>query len=297
MQAVTDIPVTRENVASQAYAWRIEFAAAPRKEAEALVIIKEPTDLVAVAEPVAFPEALDVLRAASEKSGSAGEAAKEAARPLLLLCLPTGSGLAPDMESRLEAWLRGGHPMVRAGLRTSRVVWSSDRAVIYASPEQMSDAIDAVVRFTIAARLTVQLKNDMASTWPAIAEHVPLTHAVTARQERLQPIVNAMTERVAQMKSLLLRLEAALEQLDPTLAAPSKRLFAELIQQAAIYERLEALEDPIEYAGNIYELANSRLTDAKSVRKSRIVEKWIVFLLAAELVFFIIQAIARLSGH
>jgi hypothetical protein len=55
--------------------------------------------------------------------------------------------------------------------------------------------------------------------------------------------------------------------LDPTLAEPSKRLFAELVSGASLYDRMEMLDGPIQYALDQYELANARLTEANHARK------------------------------
>jgi hypothetical protein len=304
---LTEIPVV------EARAWRIRFADALAKDQESLVVVKVPISLVAVAEAVEFA---DALAEQSEKTPAENdrrnansaqnyvEKEDAAKRPLLLLCLPPGAGLTCDIETRLDAWLREGYdaPPVRADLRTSRVVWSSDRAVIYAGQEQMSDAIDALIRFTMAARLTSDLEDKMAALWPTLDAHAQLIHSVTPREQHLQPAVDAMTIRTAHMMSALLRLEAALEQLDPALASPSKRLYAELVQQAAIYERLEVLEDPIEHAVDIYELANTRLADARYARQWHVVEIWIAVLLAAEVIVMTYAVVgpgilSRLWGH
>lgn len=294
-------PAVTENSPIRGCAWRIKFLPGPIPGQAPLVVINEPANLVAVGETAAFSEVLDAPRAAAdEKMGEGGSVeGAPVERPLLLLCVPPGSGLSPDLESRLETWVRDGDaaPPIRAGLRTSRVIWSRDRAVIYAGPEQMNDAIDAVLRFTVAARLTSQLEETMAATWPALAEHTPLTHAITPREQRLQPVVNAMTLRASHMMATLLRLESSLEQLDPLLPTASKRLFAELVQQGALYERLEVLEDPVEYAGDVYELANSRLIEAKYARQSYLAEKWIVILIAAEVVVLAVQTYGLLWPH
>jgi hypothetical protein len=291
-----------ENSLIRGNAWRISFHPGSLKDQEPLVVINEPANLVAVAEAATFSDILDAPPEATNAKSAATTRKVEGEpveRPLLLLCLPPGSGLSPDVESRLETWLREGNavPPVRAGLRTSRVVWSADRAVIYAGPEQMNEAMDAVLRFTVVARLTSQLEETMAATWPSLAEHAPLTHAITARQQRLQPVVNAMTLRASRMMAMLLRLESCLEQLDPILQTASKRLFAELVQQGAIYERLEILEDPVEYAGDVYELANSRLLEDKYARQSHLAEKWIALLIAAELLVLGMQTYGLFWTH
>ena len=72
------------------------------------------------------------------------------------------------------------------------------------------------------------------------------------------------------MKVDWLRITNSLEQLDPTLAEASKRLFAELVSGAALYDRMEMLEDPIQFAMDQYELANTRLIEANLAYKERI---------------------------
>ena len=64
-----------------------------------------------------------------------------------------------------------------------------------------------------------------------------------------------------------LRVSRSIEQLDPALADPSKRLFAELASAASLYDRMEMLEDPIQFAMDQYELANTRLTEADQAHK------------------------------
>lgn len=301
-------PAAAENSLIRGNAWQIRFLTEPVKDQKPLAVIHEPAELVAVAEAATFADVLNEPApeipplGATDAKGTPNTALTVGApieRPLLLLCLPPGSGLSPDVESRLEAWLQDGHdgPPVRAGLRTSRVVWTGDRAVIYAGPEQMNDAIDAVLRFTVAARLTTQLEETMAATWPVIAKHAPLTHSLIPRQQRLQPEVNAMTLRAVNMMAVLVRVESSLEQLDPNFQTASKRLFAELVQQGALYERLEVLEDPIEYAGDVYELANSRLIEDRYARKSNLAEVWIAVLIAAELLVLGFQTYGLFWQH
>jgi hypothetical protein len=276
-----------EALVVEAHAWRIEFDSANGKNREPIALIKEPVNLLAFAEPIEFSDALTDTREFTNLLGDRQTIPADVRKPFLLLCLPPGSGLAADMETRMEAWIMEAtsapiHP-VRAGLRTSRVIWSSDRAIIYAAQEQMSDAIDAVLRFTVAARLAASLENEMNAIWPVLDEHARLTHAVSSKDQRLQPRINDATLRSTLMMSRLLRLEGSLEQVDPALTTGSKRLFAELVQQGALYERLEILEDPIEHAIDVCETANSRLTEAKFANRSFVVEQLIALFLAAEL--------------
>jgi hypothetical protein len=79
-----------------------------------------------------------------------------------------------------------------------------------------------------------------------------------------------------------LRLQTALEQLDPTLSGTSKRMFADLVEAAALHDRVEMLEDPIQFALDHYELANWRLTEIGAARTGKFLEVLIVIILLAD---------------
>ena len=109
----------------------------------------------------------------------------------------------------------------------------------------------------------------MQEMWTTMETDAPLTHAVTPRQQGSQKHVNEMTLSATRMKAQYLRLTQALEQLDPRLDETSKRIFAELILAASLYDRLELLEAPIQFALDQYEIANSRLIEEKNATKDR----------------------------
>jgi hypothetical protein len=173
---------------------------------------------------------------------------------------------------------------VQASIKTVRVVCSETRSIIYAVPEHLSEAMDAVARFTLAARQTADLEAQVAATWRDIQAHTPLTHSVKGKQLRLQPQVNAMTERATAMKTMHLRLQIALEQLDPSLSSTSKRMYADLADAASLHDRMEMIEDPIQFALEHYELATSRLTELSTANKGLVLEALIVVVLLADFV-------------
>jgi len=131
-------------------------------------------------------------------------------------------------------------------------------------------------------RRTVALEREMTAMWPQIDAYKALTHRVRRRQLGLQSKIDALTERATTMSVDLMRLQTALEQLDPKLTSGSKRLYAELVLQAGIYERLEMLEDPIDFASEHFELANTRLIEARNALTGFYLEALIVVVLAAE---------------
>jgi hypothetical protein len=258
-------------------AWRISFRTAVRPGEVPLVAAHEPRYIAAFAEPLA-PDA--ALEPEGEDDGS-----------LRILWIPSGTRSTTELENAsikiaVPIDRTNGDPrIVRAGLRTISVVWSQRRVVICSAREQLDEALDAVVRFTLAERETVDLERQMADTWPILKGHTPLTHTDARRRyRRYRPEVARMTEQVTQMRATLLRLQTALEQLDPALASTSKRLYAELVLQAGIYERLEMLEDPIEFAMERYELANTRMLDARTASNELWMEAAILAALIVEVI-------------
>ena len=114
------------------------------------VVIKEPRNVNAVLTPVDVEEAL-----ASGRTESGGS--------LMIIWMAPGVNTPPSIEHDVEAWMRDGassvrQTPVRATIRTVRVIWHDSRALIYTNAEQLQDAIDAVVRFTVADRETTALE-------------------------------------------------------------------------------------------------------------------------------------------
>ena len=107
----------------------------------------------------------------------------------------------------------------------------------------------------------VALEATMKSAWASIEADADLTHAVTRRDQKRQRHVNEMTEIATRMKMAWLRVSRSIEQLDPALADPSKRLFAELVSAASLYDRMEMLDDPVQFALDHYEISNARLIE------------------------------------
>ena len=75
---------------------------------------------------------------------------------LLAVWVPAAASQASDLDSRLNAWIRGdlapNRAPVQASIKTIRIVCTDTRAIVYAAPEQLSEAMDALARFTLAAR-------------------------------------------------------------------------------------------------------------------------------------------------
>jgi hypothetical protein len=246
-----------------AQAWRVEFVEDPIIRAEGVesIEIAEPRKVTATLAPLDMSIALS--RAEPETAGE-----------LTVVWLPPGVKTPATIERDAEEWIRASgarkkEANVRADVRTVRVLWDEGQALIYASPGDIRCALDATARFSLVQREALALEATMKSAWASIEADSALTHSVTRRQQKRQRHVNEMTEIATRMKVAWLRITNSLEQLDPTLAEASKRLFAELVSGAALYDRLEMLEDPVQFALDQYELANTRLIEAKQAYKER----------------------------
>jgi hypothetical protein len=269
-----DMPV------DQMKAWRVVFAAkeaAPVPQGEASVLVfDEPRETIAVFDPIALADA----------------GGDRPAGALDLVWLPPSAGPTLDLEKRLEAEsadVDGRRtPPIRASLRSVRVVWSDSCALIAAPADQLDESIDAVVRFTLAERAMAKIEREMAALWPEIDATKALTHSVSRRQLAERRKLDARTERATDLNVMCMKLEKAIEQLDPRLAGGSKRLYAELVLQAGIYDRLEVLADPIDYADEICERANSRLTETRHAWTGFYLEALIVVVLVAEVLALVL---------
>jgi hypothetical protein len=235
-----------------AQAWRVTFDNTAKQPGA--LAIREPRRVIVNTQAVGIDAALS-------------ESPSEDDAGISVVWLPAGDGAPAGLEKSVERWVTEGSrgsPAVRATIRTNRVLWTDRRALVYSSPDQWPDALDAVLRFTLIARDTSELEEQMRTVWASLKGHVPLSHAVTYRQRRLQAQVNQMTEAITRIRVSFLQLYSAIEQTDLTLSSASKRLCAELILQAAIYDRLDVVEEPIQFALDHYELANTRLIEHKN---------------------------------
>lgn len=253
--AMMDAVNPQEHSTITAKAWRVDFRERPGNAEPGAIVVKAPRRLTGVLNPIDCAAAL----AAGGPDGPDS---------LTLVWIPPETATPPRDEREAQDWVEsGGLPgraPVRAGVRTIRVFWQNTRAAIFASEEQLQDAIDAVVRFTVAEREMIALESQMEAMWASLDEDAPLTHAVTRRDQKRQSRVNEMTELAARMRAAYLRLSKGLEQPDRSLSDSSKRLYSELILGAGVYDRLEQLEEPIQFAQDQYELANTRLIEARN---------------------------------
>ncbi len=247
-------------------AWRVEFAEGSKALPDGVetIEIAEPRNVTALLTPLAPSDAL-------------AQGGPQTAGALTVVWMPQGANTPATIERDVDEWVRGAgvearakEVNVRADVRTLRAVWGEHRAVIYANQSDIHFALDAILRFSVAQREAYALEATMKSMWASIEADTALTHALTMRDQKRQRHVNEMTEVATRMKMAWLRVSRSIEQLDPALADPSKRLFAELVSAVSLYDRVEMLEDPVQFALDHYEVSNTRLIDMTLARVDRV---------------------------
>lgn len=244
-------------------AWRVEFAEPSRVLPDDVqkIAVLEPRTVTALLMPLAPADAM-------AKTGLPPDGT------LKIVWMPPG-GNAADIERDVAEWMRGGKEEskevnVRAEVRTVRVVWCENRSAIYCSEGDLPVALDAIIRFSVAQTEALDLEDKLRATWATIEADVSLTHALTLRELKMQGHVNRMTEVTTNMKMSWLRLFRSLEQFEPALTNPSKRIFAELASSASLYDRMETLEHTVQFALDHYEISNTRLIDMYLARTDRV---------------------------
>jgi hypothetical protein len=263
-------------VNEEAQAWRVAFAPKPPEGVTPLVVVREPVDAVAIA------NSIDV---ASVLSGSG-----EDHDGLEIVWLPPNARGSLEIEKRADAWsappVGPPQPLIRASLRSTRVIWTNARAVIATAADQLADAIDAVVRFTATERALRAIERSTAEAWAEADRQRVLTVAATRKPTGFRRRLVALTEQASRIRSAHLRLQIAVEQLDLELSTGSKRLYAELALQANLHDRIEMREGPIEFINYHCELANSRLIEARDSLSTLLIAILLVAQLLVEVAYF-----------
>ena len=217
-----DFTAEHAQTAVEPQAWRIEFAEGSTAVTDGVetIEIAEPRNVTALLIPLALS---DALKQTGPHDGI-----------LTVVWIPPSVDRGSTVQREADEWMRQAgekrkEMRVRADVRTLRVVWDESRALIYASSSDIRCALDAIARFSVAQKEARALEMTMKLAWSSIEADAGLTHAVTARQQKRQRHVNEMTEIATRMKVAWLRISRSIEQLDPAIPAPSKRLFAELV--------------------------------------------------------------------
>lgn len=253
-----DISGKSATSAVETKAWSIEFASTAPTDGRAFIAVIDPATAYAVLTPLDLADA-------KARSGDSDT--------LIVVGLPLSAEQTLAGEQELLAWIgetdKNGKPPMRASARTARAVVCDNRALIYARDEHIRDALDGLVRFVVLQREVVFQETAIRRLWAAMEKDFELTHALAPGYNKRQASVNEMTELAGRAKASNLRTGIALAQSNPALTDPSKRFFGEFAVVAAMNERYDQMIDPLTYAVETYERANTRMIETRNAAKER----------------------------
>ncbi len=253
-----DISGKSATSAVEAKAWSIEIASTAPTDGRAFIAVIDPATAYAVLTPLDLADA-------KARSGDSNT--------LIVVGLPLSAEQTLAGEQELLAWIgetdKNGKPPMRASARTARAVVCDNRALIYARDEHIRDALDGLVRFVVLQREVVFQETAIRRLWAAMEKDFELTHALAPGYNKRQASVNEMTELAGRAKASNLRTGIALAQSNPVLTDPSKRFFGEFAVVAAMNERYDQMIDPLTYAVETYERANTRMIETRNAAKER----------------------------
>jgi hypothetical protein len=206
---------------------------------------------------------------------------------LRLLLLPAGLASPQELQRQAEDWMhRGGlldgQPTVELLLRSERILWRPGQALMIGPPERLDEVLPGLVEFAFYEGGLRRLEREVEADWPTLEADSHLTHSVAPAAFERRRHIDEMTMLTVRRRMRFARLEPCLEKASIALAGPARRLAAELAMQAEVIERLGWLDDRLEVAEDLYELANDRLSEYTYFHREFRLELWIVVLLLAE---------------
>lgn len=254
-------------------AWDIVFTTDPAASATLLASVKIPFHVQALATPVPVEDMLAATAGPGDR--------------FRLLVIPVSAQIPAEFSRQVEDW-PGLAPrssgVVRASLRATRIVTTSARAAVFAAPDQIEDATDAVLRFACVFQAVLKLEADMDAALLAMAQAHSGSASGLAQKSKNQANASTMA------KISLVGLQKAIEQFDPGISVQSRRLFSELSDTARLSDRLESLEEPVHAVYDYYDMSNWRKDDGRHFNVTLVIELLILLALIGELVVMLWQS-------
>jgi hypothetical protein len=242
----------------------------------ALATFVHPQKAFAVAESAGVEQLLTLPSLSEHKSDR-----------LRLLLLPAGLALPQELLRQAEDWMqRGGNPegepTIELLLRSERILWRPGQALMIGPPERLDEVLRGLIEFAFYEGELRRLEREVEADWSTLEADSHLTHSVTPAACERRRHIDEMTMMALQRRMRFARLEPCLEKASVSLPGPARRLAGELAMQAEVTERLGWLDDRLEVAEDLYELANDRLSEFTYFHREFRLELWIVVLLLAE---------------
>jgi len=211
---------------------------------------------------------------------------------------PSATDLRKEIEERLNE-LRdvSGEPAIELFAKPYRIVWFPSRAIVLGGDSLTEEMFSALVEFASLENRLRKLEAKITACLEACPNDIPLTHAVGPQDLLRQTHVNKMTEQIASSRMEFVRLTPCFDNLCGRLTPQAKHVISELTEKNRVWDdRIEAVDDQLEFLGDLYELANDRLTEFRYFRRETSLEFWIIALLVLELAVMLWE-VSALSFH
>lgn len=273
MDPMTDLLSTQEVISC-----RIHFTREVPREAGSDVIKKfsEPEPSYAVKEPMPVEQLLK-----NENKANAPE-------EFHFLFLPDALSAMdlPKEESAIELFAK-----------PNKIIWQPHRTVVSGGQNLPEEMFMALVEFAFLEGALRKLESKLNGYFGVCSNDIPLTHAVDSSGLRRQAHVNEMTRQVTSSRMEFVRLVPCFDHLYARLAPHAKQVIGELAKKTGVWnDRVEAVDDQLEFLEDVYERANDRLTEFRYFKRESTLELWIIALLVLEVAVMLWETLA-LSFH
>lgn len=207
---------------------------------------------------------------------------------------PSATDLRKEAEEHLnELRDASGEPAIELFARPYRIVWLPSRAVVLGGDRLTEEMFSALVEFASLENRLRKLEAKITDCLEVCQNDISLMHAVGPQDLLRQTHVNKMTEQITSSRMEFIRLTPCFNNLYGGLTPQTKHVIKELTEKTRVRDdRIEALEDQLEFLWDLYELANDRLTEFSYFRREALLELGIIALLVLELAVMLWEALA-----
>ncbi len=272
------------------WAKRVKFMPEPPTGRQACTEFTEPEPVFAVAEPISVE---DLLVTKDEPNP---------ANQLDFLFLQNNSPKATPWQKQAETWIAmpgGSTSPIELFVKYDRILWRPGRVLVQGqgAADQIEQIFSAVTAFAFYENELRKLEFQVHAYLKTAKGDVHLTHGVETSDLIQRSHVNEMTRNVTLARMKFVRLEPQMEKVSLASAGEARRLVFDLLNNANVSDRLQVVDDQLEVAEDLYELANDRLTEFRYYRNESILEWWVIFLLAVEVILLLVELYGLWPAH
>lgn len=223
---------------------------------------------------------------------------------LLVLQVPTsGDAAAQDHDdadfAAVRAWVDAPHDRpcaIMTTLQGVRIVWTRTRFAVFATPERLPTVCAALAEVTWYEAELDAVERELRDTWPDLEGDIPLAFEFEALPlERRREL----RERFKQTMLLVARLA----RIGPPVHAPhihpptlASQVSERLRERTQMMHRHELVSEQVELFQEVYEMCGQRASDFELATKGHTLEKIIIALLLAQLLFWGFDILTTLGG-